>query len=228
MRNSLLVLLLGLLASCGESGPIEPSALPVLARFAGNGQEGKAGVELEAPLEVSVTLPDGSGAQNVTIDWSVTSGRGLFFSWESWDPEPVWSVSTRTDAAGRSLAIFVPTSLHPTTVTARGSTPGGVDLGFVDFVVDADTLVIAVGDGVDWMLSWPYGPQNVEVPVGTPVEWSSVGPSSILSTVAPPGGASFDSGSMDDGGHYLFVPTVPGTWEYEEEVTGQTATLVAR
>jgi hypothetical protein len=210
---------------CGDD-PFYPRS-PTLSIRSGDQQVGKAGADLAEALVVSVTDQDGKGVSHATVDWSVTSGRGVFWSWEEWEIEQVGSLSSRTGNSGLTSASFVPLALGRTIVTARATSFSGVDVGSVTFTVTTDTLLIPVGDRVDWKLSWPDGPREVEVPVGTPVEWISEGRSSIASTATPAGGASFDSGTLEEGESFRFVPEVPGTWAYRDQITGNSATLTA-
>lgn len=221
MMGILLVAVLG----CRED-PMFPRVLTLYVH-SGDEQVGKAGGDLEELLVVSVTDEDGVGVSHVTIDWSVTSGKGVFWSWEEWEFEEVGTLSTRTSRSGLANATFIPLALGQTTVTARATSLSGVDVGSVTFTVTAHTLLIPVGDHVDWALFWPHGPREVEVPVGTPVEWRSDGRAAIASTSTPEGGASFDSGTLQPGESFRFVPDMPGTWAYRDQITGNTATLTA-
>lgn len=206
--------------------PMFPRVL-TLDVHSGDEQVGKAGGDLRELLVVSVTDEHGAGVSHVTVDWYVTAAKGVFSSWEGWDIEQVGTLSTQTDQWGLANASFTPLALGQTTVTARATSFSGVDVGSVTFTVTADTLLIPVGDRVDWELFWPQGPREAEVPVGTPVEWISDGLASIASTSAPAGGASFDSGTLEEGESFRFVPGVPGTWAYRDQITGNTATLTA-
>jgi hypothetical protein len=77
-------------------------------------------------------------------------------------------------------------------------------------------------------LGAPDDSSDVTVPIGAPVEWVNwLESARIMSTSAPPGGASFDSGELSQGERFEFVPDVAGTWEYVDPVSGATGTLTA-
>ena len=62
----------------------------------------------------------------------------------------------------------------------------------------------------------------------SPEWWLLCGPARIASTSVPPGGETFASGSLEGRSSFEFVPGVPGTWEYVDEVSGATGTLTGR
>jgi TolB protein len=73
---------------------------------------------------------------------------------------------------------------------------------------------------------------ELNVRVGVPVRWvnaNQVEPftAQIVSTSVPNGGESFNSGILEKGEDFRFVPNVEGTWEYMDQVTGITARFTA-
>lgn len=74
---------------------------------------------------------------------------------------------------------------------------------------------------------------NFTVPLGTTVEWNyrhldnPAATSRVLSTAAPPGGQPFDSGVLQSGDAFQFLPSVEGIWEYDWE-TNQFGTTSAQ
>lgn len=42
----------------------------------------------------------------------------------------------------------------------------------------------------------------------------------MTSSTTPPGGAPFDSGTLEAGARFQFVPDVAGTWEYFDRILG--------
>ena len=115
---SLWVLILGTAAAagCGEDapGPSEPPA--GISKVSGDEQAGEAGRLLD-PLVVRVTDARGAGVMRATVNWTVASGTGLFFT----DPQGLFVRSvggTVTDADGIALTYFSPTTTGRATVTA--------------------------------------------------------------------------------------------------------------
>ncbi|MGH7587308.1 MAG: cupredoxin domain-containing protein, partial [Gemmatimonadota bacterium] len=96
----------------------------------------------------------------------------------------------------------------------------------VTFAVDVNVLVIRAGL---YGFITPNGAREVIVPVGVTVEWV-IGwdKHTVTSRSAPPGGPSFDSGSLDVGERFQFVPAVAGTWDYFCRVHEETGTIIAR
>jgi hypothetical protein len=53
-------------------------------------------------------------------------------------------------------------------------------------------------------------------------------PYRITATSVPEGGAPFDSGTLSGSSRFRFVPTVAGTWQYRDTISGLAATLRAK
>lgn len=236
------------LYACGGDGvgdgPTEPPPTPrqpaVIALVSGNDQDGKAGGVLADPLAVRVTDARGDGLGGVKVTWHVTSGAGELWS-EEWEQlNELRDEGTRTDATGVTRIFFRPTVVGTSTVTAE---VGGIQGSPVVFVTNASVMVIGFGyfsDCTDDEASFfqgPDGSRDVAVPVGTTVEWWGVGtewlPASctnarIASTLEPPGGEPFDSGILTLDDSFEFTPGVAGTWEYVDQITGETGTLTAQ
>jgi hypothetical protein len=209
-----------------DPGPPTTGATAI-AMVSGSDQVGKAGESLEMPFSVQVTDTAGEAVRHVHVYWSITSGAGHF-------PVPGGQASwTGTD--GIATMGFLPTALGTSTVSAAAA---GLEGSPVSFTTEATILVIRLGrrfnpwtgfEG-DPVFIGPEGGSDVTVPVGTPVEWSVIGgveAGRIASTSEPPGGEPFDSGLLNQGERFQFVPDVAGTWEYEDRVSGATGTLTA-
>jgi hypothetical protein len=209
-----------------DPGPPTTGAAAI-ALVSGNDQVGKAGEGLELPFAVRVTDAQGEGVRHVHVFWRVTSGGGQFLT------RPASRTGTDGIAEMRS---FRPTAVGTGTVTAEVA---GLEGSPVTFSFAAPILVIALRRVFDpWTGAFvgdpyflgPEGGSHGTVPVGTTVEWSvtNVEAAHIASTSEPTGGEPFDSGTLADGEGFQFVPGVAGTWEFEDQVSGATGTLMAR
>lgn len=241
-------LTVAIVAGCGEStvsDPVPPpQALPaVLAMVSGDGQEGKTEEPLAEPFVVRVTDDQGDGLAGVAVTWMVASGGGV------WPESSVASPRLRgaalatswTDSEGLARIEFTPTLLGWTTVTANLETAahGHVQGSPVTFTARATTLVILISRGLGNWYDWDCPEDAVfftlanpcsgdfVVPPGTPVEWVVEGfaPAEVASTSMPPGGAAFDSGRLQRGDRFQFIPQVAGTWEFRDRISGDTGTL---
>ena len=144
------------------------------------------------------------------------------------------SVSTQTDSDGSARVPLEEYDVGRLAVTARVV---GSSLAPVTFTENASVVVVQFRSpsGAGAYAAF-YGPcrcartiNTMTVPVGTPVEWMTPDPSSytITSLAGPPGAPGFDSGILERTRRFRFVPAVPGTWEYEDRVSGLRATLIA-
>lgn len=235
---------LGLIVlACGE-GALEPPSPPrvpaVIEMLSGDDQEGAAGAQLGEPFRIRVTDAEGGGVSLVEVTWRVTSGAGEFFRPSALGiARRVVDGVTRTGFDGTTRVYFRPSVLGPSTITAEAA---GVE-GGVTFTVTVTRLVVRwIPEGCEESeeesagFYGPDGTSAVSVPVGTRVEWTIssswwpdfCGPARIASTSVPAGGEAFASGPLDEEGTFWFVPGVPGTWGYVDEVSGATGTLTAR
>lgn len=245
-RWSLAPLGLALLAY-GCDAATEPASPPVsIVMVSGDDQEGTAGETLGEPFAVRVTDAAGEGVYT-EVTWTVTSGSGEFRAGpEPFAPAVSGSIRSRLD--GSSRVYLQPKMLGTIRVTAdvpglQGSpvtfttevTGLLIQLSGVGYDVDdPETCLDTGGDG----FIGPDGTSRADVLVGTTVKWTSTTDGTcqfhIKSTRVPPGGEHFDSATFSgsDSGppFYLleFVPGVPGTWEYVDEISGATGTLTAR
>ena len=197
------------------------------------------------PLVVTVKDGQGNPVPHIAVDWRVESGEG----WVSGCcvAGMTWSLSgmrirTRADGfAGRpipsitSYTGFTPTALGPSTVTA---TVPGVGGSPVTFEPEATVALIFVDAGAPYGFIGPDGVHpDVVVPVGTRVEFVVLPATAhLVSTAAPPGGDSFDSGILNQNSMmydpeeeplFGFVPNVAGTWTFVDQINGGRGTLTA-
>jgi hypothetical protein len=227
-----------LLAACSsDSEPrlVTPSSTPAalaatIAIASGNEQEGKAGERLPQPLVIHVTDASGSGIRDAAVSFVVGDG-GL----NGKDAPGPTRLSSRTDANGNAQVVLEPYDTGRISVTARVE---GTELPPVTFTANAASLIVEFrSPQSSGAYAAFYGPcrctrtlNTVAVPIGTPVEWTSVdaSPYKITATSVPEGGAPFDSGTLTGSSRFRFVPTVAGTWQYRDTISGLAATLRAK
>ena len=227
-----------LLAACAgdpETRLVAPSSTPVTRAAAivivsGDNQQAKAGERLDQPLVVRVMDARGQGVEKAAVTFEVAGDGGLNGKEFPGDSR----VSTHADAEGRAQVVLEPYEIGRISVTARVESAA-----FAPVTFTADAAVVVVEFRSPSALG-PYaaffGPcrctrtmNAVTVPVGTPVEWATPdgAPYTITSVSSPAPGAGFDSGTLSRGSRFRFVPTVRGTWEYEDRFSGLRARLTA-
>jgi hypothetical protein len=200
--------------------------------------EGKAGewfdgFQVSHAFEVRVTDGQGSPVPYMAVTWAITSGDG----WLDGCRPPFGNPAHRTTRTrpedgmrGTASTYFGLTTFGTSTVAA--AVPIGALVSPVTFTVRVTALVINLGEDIWGNGTGFFGPDHssdVTAPVGATVEWVNHFESArIVSTSAPPDGASFDSGELSQGERFVFVPDVAGTWEYVDQVSGLTGTLTAQ
>lgn len=219
----------GTTSPAAPGGPL-PTAIAIIS---GNEQHGKAGEQLAEPFVVRVTDAKGNGVSHAPVSFQVASGAGALDGGCDGHGGAM-TRSSRTNSDGIATMTFRPTVLGPTTVTARIDE---LEDAAVTFRTEATVLVIEF-----WFGYWNVGftgpctlSSDVTAPIGTPVEWKVPVEDerypityTVTSTSTPPGGKRFDSGALTSRDRFRFVPTVIGTWEYRDQVTGLTGTLTVR
>lgn len=216
--------------------PVELSESGAIAVVSGDGQIGKAGLFLESELVARVTDAQGNGVEGVEVTWRVASGAGDIRSvGPGGDITFADRLSKRTADGGISSVQFRPHVLGTSAVLAEVP---GLQGSPVVFTTEANVMVILVGRGfgseeITFFVS-PGFDEEVQVPVGTTVEWwespfAGLGGNlvHITSTSVPPNGEPFDSGLISLEIPFQFVPGVAGTWEYVDQATGGTGRLTA-
>jgi hypothetical protein len=200
--------------------------------------EGKAGewfdgYQVPHIFEVRVTDGQGDPVPYMAVTWAITSGDGWLDGCHQPDGNPAHRMTrTRPEDYRRGVAstYFGLTTFGTSTVVA--AVPTGVLVSPVTYTVRVTALVINLGEedwGDDTGFFGPDHSSDVTAPVGATVEWVNHFESArIVSTSVPPGGASFDSGVLARGERFQFVPSMAGTWEYADQVSGATGTLAAR
>ena len=91
------VVLVPVLAACGDDGGTTPSAARAMTRVSPDSQTTAAGVKMAAPLVVLVTGTGGTPLAGTSVQWTIGSGGGTLSD----------SVST-TDAAGHAQTTYTP------------------------------------------------------------------------------------------------------------------------
>jgi hypothetical protein len=187
------------------------------------------GVQYAEQLKVLVTDGLGNPVPHVPVTWAILSGDAWLDGCEHPDAYPAIR-TTRTRSDGTAYVYMLPTT--PGTTTLAAAVPL-VLFSPVMFTVEVTAAVINLGP------SWGggrafFGPgaspsSDVTVPVGATVEWvNHFAAARVVSVSAPPGGAAVDSGVLGQGERFAFVPIVPGTWEFVDEVSGAAGRLTAR
>lgn len=222
-RAATLLSVIGAIA-CGYD-PVEPVGWTfTFAAASGEGQVGSAGVPL-APLSVVVTNESGAGVDGAEIVWTVSSGDGYFRvkaggAWLLVDSYA--GLTGRTDP-GMATVSFVPARFGTSTVTAYGTNPRGGSLGTVDFQADVHALAILLEETADWEATWPHGPENLSVELGTLVEWHTARrccDQVVRSISVPEGGTPFEHRYSEGDSVFAFQPDAAGVWLWAWERPG--------
>ncbi|HEV8215456.1 MAG TPA: hypothetical protein VGP95_06465 [Gemmatimonadaceae bacterium] len=239
------LLLLALVAACGDATKPTESVRSSLTIFGGDNQVGFDTISnLGSPFAVRVT--DGlRGISGVRVQWKVVAGAGEFTSYPA--GLPVSDNVTSTGFDGVAAVFFRPRSLGMNTVTASvtGTTPvefhAVTDPSLVppvppDVLIEAGPVFDCTGgldptrywigaDLRDSVLSARVG-QRVGLRYGRHL--SPVCTARFKSTDVPPGGTSFDSGVIHAGDTFEFRPNVAGTWTFVDAINGGTGTLTVK
>ena len=195
------------------------------------------------PLVVTVKDGQGMPVSNVRVDWGA-SGEGLVsgcvpgstFNWALQERSArTGTLSGIFDGQVGSLTRFKPGGLGPNTVIA---TVAGVQGSPATFTRNVVVALIEMSPFSDSAFIGPDNSHSPVVPVGTRVEFQIFAETArIVSTSSPPGGVSFDSGILDGNGVaydpendplFGFVPNVPGTWTFVDQVSGSTGSVTAQ
>lgn len=223
-------------AGCGGTGPTGTEPVPaIMVALSGDGQLALAG-EILHPFAVSVSDASCEAVAGVRVSWAITGGAGLLCLDSLTDCEG-GARSVITDERGRARIRFRPFQRGDATVTASVA---GFEVSPVAFTTRVDGVLIRLsplfdctGSSDPVRFSDPLGSRDVAVPVGTRVAWeydASLAPgctARVVSTAAP-AGQGFDSGVLSPGERFEFVPSVAGTWEFEDQVSEGRGTLTAR
>ncbi len=181
---------------------VSPASVAITA---GDGQSARTSQPLAADLEVLVTATDDGPVPNLPVAWAVTSGGGSL-SATSAPTDSDGRASSRLTLggdAGANTVSATPSGLAAVTFEATGSAPVTVDVLMqgIAFVAPGggDDITIMLGDTVRW--------ENLDAVQHT-----------ATSTSEPSGGATLDSGLLNGGESFTFVPDTRGQWEYLCEV----------
>jgi hypothetical protein len=198
----------------------------------GDNQQGRAGEALPELLCVRVTDGVDRPVADVEVVFTVTDEVGHGFGGCEAVGQPAGSAATRTtlpgwsqsdDPGGVGCIVFEPIAQGVFTVSATVPADGvSVDPAFftLEGVGVLIRLIESTWPGAGAIFRGPGGGPWVTVPVGTSVEWEAHILARIASISMPPDGASFDSGELEAGERFEFVPEVAGTWIYQDRYTG--------
>ena len=207
-----------------------------LISASGNAQQGRLGRMLDDPLVALVTDERGIGIGGVPVTWFTSDGRASLCTRNGLDCQ-TGSLVVPTEADGRSSVWPRPAALHVNVVNA---TVTGKPALFATFTTDV-TGVRLVGsplfdcfDRNDPVLMYNHDDErHTTVSVGTLVEFEFAKDlypgclARIVTTSAPPFASGFDTGNLQPGQRFQFVPKVAGTWTFTETYTGGVGTLTA-
>ena len=207
-----------------------------LAMVYGDLRVAAAGSRLPLPLAVRVTGGQGTGVPNVRVKWDAPPGAGELLSFP--EERPLDSPFTATDADGVARVVYRPTVAGVRTVTA--SVPGlrGSPVRFTTSATGPMDVLIRFGPFFDCTppndpsnFVGPTGSSHVTARLGATVTWvymEWVHPACtarVVSTLEPPGGKPFESGTLRPGQPFTFVPNVVGTWAFTDELNGGSGRL---
>lgn len=192
-----------------------------VAKISGDGQNGMTLQPFPNPLVVEVTDGSGNAVSGAAVDWSVTQGAASLSD-----------QSTTTGADGRtSVDVTSDTLLVEHSIRAEISTGQGAES--VSFQLETTVAYFEIGDNFfeDWQ-----GRRNTDfeadgdIVVGDTLMWEYVdgatqhtvtsgeGQDGGAGDGVPTGGSSFDSGFLEPGDTFRWVPDAAGTWTYFCEV----------
>jgi len=200
---------------------------PRISVVSGADQEGVAGKLLDHELAVRVADPRGRGLGHQLVTWRVTSGAA-----ELWPA----TGQTSTDSDGRTSLSIRPLIVGTIRVAAElaegNQTPATFQATSRCWAESVTIVFWRERGGMDdaFYLGTVAGP--IRVLAGTTVVLLNTNTVSdfkarFTSTAIPPGGTAFDSGLLDYGESYRFVPNVEGTWNFKDQVSGVPGTLIA-
>lgn len=189
----------------GVSGSATFTAVVVtpaaVAATAGDNQELRTGTPAE-DLTARVTASDGGPVPGATVAWEVTGGDASL------------SASTSTaDADGRaSVGLTAGSSVGAITVAAS---PEG-SAASATFDLQASTPVSITVTMENILFNAPGGGDDVVILLGDTIRWVNNDNTAHTATSQqePAGGTAFDSGTMNLGDEFVFVPDVRGLWIY--------------
>lgn len=203
----------------------------VISIVSGNHQEGKAGEWVDF-LVVKVMDGEGRPVPHVTLTWAVTEGGGTLFGCGFTVPERP-STTTRTSDDWGPGTSHIELRLRSFGTTRVAASVPGVAVSPVTFTAEATVMVIGLSYDPQNDATVFYGPDfstdPVIVPVGATVEfWNREPAARIVSTSVPTESDGFDSGDLSENERFQFVPDLPGTWEFVDQISGASGTLVVQ
>ena len=208
-----------------------------VTKLSGDNQTVETSVNIPDAFAARVTNGQGDPMAGVVMVWEVTAGEGVL-----WGP-------LNYPCGNNPDLDTLPHSVSRTVRTLSDGTAGGPLDGvrFYPRIADTSTVSVSV-DGVENSpLTFTvdaleasvrrirlnldrtgFQPADESVPVGTIVVWSHYNATAhIVSTSAPAGGASFDSGTFGPNDTFKFVFDAVGTWEYVDQISGAQGTVTA-
>ena len=180
-----------------------------LASVGGDGQSARILQPLAAPFEVEVTAGDGGAAPGAAVSWSVTGGDGSLSAASSIAAVDGIAEVTLTlgSVAGQNGAEATLTGVSDTvSFNATGSNAVSVTISMTNIAFVVPPASRPPGGGSD----------DARILLGDTIVWVNLDATAHTATSdsIPSGGTAFDSGSMNTGDSFTFVPDVRGDWIY--------------
>jgi Tol biopolymer transport system component len=159
------------------------------------------------------------------LAWS-PDGNAIAFTAGTESQAGIWVLDTGTGNVSR----FFPGAFDPS-----WGPDGRIAFASWEYCANEWIVSIWVSGSGQTPSNFYHGPtraSSLRVGVGGKLTWVSrnqLSPfiSHIVSTSHPPGGTSFDSGIMQPGDTFSFIPGVEGTWAYVDQYNGLTGTFTA-
>lgn len=174
-----------------------------LAVSGGNGQVARSNQQLAEPLVTRVIAADNGPVPGATVTWEVTSGDAVLLD----------SLESTTDGEGlTSNRVQLGTDLGPNAFTAT-ATGTASEASFEVTATLPFTLRVTMQNIA---FNAESGGDDVTIKLGDAIRWVNLDPDqhTATSTSTPMGGNAFDSGLMNNGDTFRFVPDARGEWIY--------------
>lgn len=212
MRRGLWIAAAGLVwLACAES-PNRVTGVPpaggfqtgpdAVVKVSGDGQRGRAGRTLADPLVIRVIDEFGNPVAGVRMHWTIDA-----------EGASVSDDTTETDAGGvAETHLTLGPRLRNYTVDVGEAGSQSIELRAF-FAATATVLPVRIEE---FRFHAPRGGTEATVGTGDTVEWENTDTiaHAVRTERAPDGASAFESGRMEPGETFRFVPSSSGRWSY--------------